>query len=209
MDVRRCAGDDLVCCHEPDKAGVMLLTTSVSSLAQLEIPPLEEVLDLCCGRGSAVLEIKNVPGQPDFDAPRERTTHRLLETLRGRRRAGREDDVVISSFDWFALDLVRAERDHDDWAGRPPRTALLTLPGVALLAGVTTAVESGYDEVHAPVEMVRQAPEMVRRARDVGRPVVAWTVRTVAEALEMHAAGVEAVICDDPAAVVRALDLKQ
>ena len=56
-----------------------------------------------------------------------------------------------------------------------------------------------------PIETIRQSPEMVRRARDVGRPVVAWTVRTVAEAQEMQAAGVDAVICDDPAAVVQAL----
>jgi len=188
----------------------MLLTTGFSSLSQLDIPALEEVLDVCCGRGQVVLEVKNVPGEPDFDAPRERTSRLLLDLLRGRRRAGLEDDVVISSFDWFALDLVREQRDHDDWAGRPPRTALLTLPGIALLAGISTAVEAGYDEVHAPVETIRQAPEMVRRARDVGRAVVAWTVSTATEAAEMRTAGVDAVICDDPAAVLRELDrLKQ
>jgi glycerophosphoryl diester phosphodiesterase len=184
----------------------MLLTTPVSRLLELGMPALSEVLDLCLGRGQVVLEIKNVPGEPDFDAPRERTTQVLLETLRVRRRAGRDDDVVISSFDWFALDLVRAERDREDWSGRPPRTALLTLPGVALLAGVTLAVEAGYDEVHAPVETVRQAPQIVSRARDLHKPIVAWTVRTAAEALEMQAAGVDAVICENPAAAVRALD---
>lgn len=183
----------------------MLLTTGASSLSQLGIPTVEEVLDACRGRGQVILEVKNVPGQPDFDAPRETTTQLLLDVLRGRRRAGLEDDVVISSFDWFALDRVRADRDHADWAGRPPRTALLTLPGIALLAGITTAVEAGYDEVHAPVETVRQAPEMVQRARDVGRAVVAWTVRTVADVVAMQAADVDAVICDDPAAVLQAL----
>ena len=205
VDVRRTADDVLVCCHDPDKSGVMLLTTNFGSLSRLEIPALEEVLDACLGRGQVVLEVKNVPGEPDFDAPRERTSQLLLDLLRGRRRAGLEDDVVISSFDWFALDLVRAQRDHPDWAGRPPRTALLTLPGIALLAGISTAVEAGYDEVHAPVEEIRQSPEMVRRARDVGRAVVAWTITSVTEAAEMRSAGVDAVICDDPATVVRAL----
>jgi glycerophosphoryl diester phosphodiesterase len=205
VDVRRCADDVLVCCHDPDKAGVMLLTTGASSLSHLDIPALEQVLDVCCGQGQVILEVKNVPGEPDFDAPRERTVRLLLDLLRGRRRAGVEDDVVISSFDWFALDAVLADRDHVDWAGRPPRTALLTLPGVALLAGISTAVEVGYDEVHAPVDTVRRTPEMVRRARDVGRVVVAWTVGTAAEAVEMQSAGVDAVICDDPATVLQAL----
>jgi glycerophosphoryl diester phosphodiesterase len=205
VDVRRCAGDVLVCCHDPDKAEVMLLTTDVSRLFEVGIAALDDVLNACLGRGQIVLEVKNVPGEPDFDAPRERTTQLLLELLRGRRRAGCEDDVVISSFDWFALDLVRAERDSHDWAGRPPRTALLTLPGIALLAGVTTAVDAGYDEVHAPVESIRQTPEMVRRARDLGRNVVAWTISSIAEAAEMQAADVDAVICDDPAAVLAAL----
>jgi glycerophosphoryl diester phosphodiesterase len=205
VDVRRSADDVLVCCHDPDKAGVMLITAGVSSLSHLEIPLVEEVLDVCHGRGQVVLEVKNVPGEPDFDAPRERTTQLLLDLLRGRRRAGREDDVVVSSFDWFALDCVRADSGHADWAGSPPRTALLMMSGIGLLAGLSTAVEVGYDEVHAPIETVRQAPEMVRRARDVGRAVVAWTVRTAEEAVEMQAAGVDAVICDDPAAVLRAL----
>jgi glycerophosphoryl diester phosphodiesterase len=184
----------------------MLLTTDFASLSQLEIPAVEEVLDACHGRGQVVLEVKNVPGEADFDAPRERTSRLLLDLLRARRRVGLADDVVISSFDWFVLDLVRAQRDHPDWAGRPPRTALLTLPGIALLAGISTVVEAGYDEVHAPVEEIRRSPEMVRRARDVGRAVAAWTVRSTTEAAEMRGVGVDAVICDDPAAVVRALD---
>ena len=70
VDVRRCADDVLVCCHDPDKAGVMLLTTAVSQSLTPRYPGSREVLDVCCGRGQAVLEVKNVPGEPDFDAPR-------------------------------------------------------------------------------------------------------------------------------------------
>ena len=183
----------------------MLLTAPGSRLSEVGIPALEAVLDATEGRGEVVLEVKNRPGEPDFDAPRERTTALLLDLLRARRGAGRRDDVVISSFDWFALDAVIADRDDPGWQGAPPRTGMLLLPGVTLLAGLSTAVESGYDEVHAPVTAVREGPQIVRRAHAVDRRVVAWTVTEPAEALEMRAAGVDAVICDDPAAVRRLL----
>ena len=149
--------------------------------------------------------MKNVAGQPDFDAPTEATTHLLLELLRARRAAGRDDQVVVSSFDWFALDAVLADREHPGWAGRPPRTALLLTPGVALLAGLAICLESGYDEIHAPVWAVREAPAVVARAQAAGKQVVAWTVRRAETAVEMRRAGVDAVICDDPVAVLAAL----
>jgi glycerophosphoryl diester phosphodiesterase len=205
VDVRRCAQDGLVCCHDPDKAGVTLLTATVFQLSERGIASVEAVLDAVLGRGQVVLEIKNRPGEADFDAPRERTAGLLLELLRGRRTAGLDDDVVISSFDWHALDAVRADRDHPDWAGRPPRTGMLLHWGIALSAGLATAVESGYDEVHAPVRAVRRAPDVIARAHDAGLQVVAWTVRSVATARTLRDVGVDAIICDDPAAVVRAL----
>ena len=45
VDVRRCAGDALVCCHDPYNAGVMLLTTPVSRLVELGMPTLDDVLE--------------------------------------------------------------------------------------------------------------------------------------------------------------------
>jgi len=70
--------------------------------------------------------------------------------------------------------------------------------------------EPGFVRFEVKDQGSGMSPEMVRRARDVGRAVVAWTVSTATEAAEMRTAGVDAVICDDPAAVLRELDrLKQ
>ncbi|ABW10428.1 glycerophosphoryl diester phosphodiesterase [Parafrankia sp. EAN1pec] len=87
LDVRRSADGDLVCVHDarlPRLGGRAVIRRSTSELASRGIPLLTEMLDVWDGRGRLILEIKNQPGQPDFDAPRERTARALIELLRAR-----------------------------------------------------------------------------------------------------------------------------
>jgi len=110
------------------------------------------------------------PGEPDFDAPggnvRPAAVTRPAAPSPG--RAGCEGRPwVISSFDWFALD----GRDRRPGAILPgpagPRVqACCCCPVSPCRRGVATALESGYDEVHAPVDEVLAAPEALRRAQE-------------------------------------------
>jgi glycerophosphoryl diester phosphodiesterase len=180
IPVRRTALGGLVAGAAPDGAG----------------PGLEEVLDAATGR--VVLEVKNVPGEPDFDAPYEETVRLLVALLAARaaRAGARADDVVVSSADWFA-----AERARD--AGL--RAAYVAAPGIALSAALAYVSDAGLAECHPHWTAVVEAPEVVAAAHAAGRAVVCWGVDDPEVARRLRDAGVDGVITDDPAAIVAGL----
>ncbi len=213
VDVRRSADGELVCVHEarlPRLGGRAVLRSTTSQLAARGVPRLAEVFDTWAGRGRIILEIKNQPGQPDFDAPREQTARMLAEFLRGRGSAagpggspgggvgGEPGTVTVSSFDWHAIEVIR---DADIGAG----TAFLTMPRMSVSAGLAYVRSAGHSELHAHVSAVLGVAGAVERAGRAGIRLVTWTVTSNDAALRLRDAGVDGVICDDPAAVVRAL----
>jgi glycerophosphoryl diester phosphodiesterase len=176
IDVRRLPDGTLVVAHDPPVGGE---------------PLLGEVLDAAVTRGLVVCEIKNVAGQADFDAPRAATAGLLLDLLTAR---GGADEVVVSSFDWFTVEAVRA-------ADGPP-TGFLTPPGVALEASIGYVRPAGHAQIHA--HWTSLTPDGLAAAHRAGLAVVAWTITDVEHALALGALGVDGLICDDPAAVVAA-----
>lgn len=167
VDVRRTEAGLLVCSHDPLEPG-------------RAYDPVEAVLDAARGRGRVVLEVKNIPGEPDFDAPAEATAKLLLELL-----AGREgDDVVVSSFDWFAIELAR---------GSVP-TGFLTPPGIAAGANLAYVVETGHAECHPHYTAVLEEPGVVAAAHEQGVRVVCWTVDDPEVAARLAELGVDAII---------------
>jgi glycerophosphoryl diester phosphodiesterase len=212
VDVRRDADGALVCVHDPRLpriGGRAVLRSTTNELAARGVPRLVEVLDAWAGRGRLVLEIKNQPGQPDFDAPRERTARLLVDLLRTRGLTGpatdgepgtpgRPGSVTVSSFDWHAIEAIKA-------AGVGVATAFLTMPRMSVDAGLGYARSAGHAELHAHVASVLRAGDAVERARRAGVRLVAWTVTSVHDALTLRAAGIDGAICDDPARVVRAM----
>jgi glycerophosphoryl diester phosphodiesterase len=197
VDVRRSADGDLMCSHDPVAHGLTLFATQSAELGRLAVPTVSQVLAAAGPRATVVLEVKNIPGQPDFDAPAEATAHALVGELAGLTPQGRAG-VVVSSFDWFALDVVR-----ESGLGVP--VAFLTLPLVAVKAGVAYAGDHGYAQLHASVQAILTDQDSVRRAHDAGLQLVAWPVADTELALRLRDQAVDAVICDDPAAVVLAL----
>jgi glycerophosphoryl diester phosphodiesterase len=171
VDVRR-LGADLVLAHDwaPAYPGA---------------PTVAELLVQVGGRARVVLEVKNTPGEPDFDAPGCAAAEALGALFAD--RAG-QDDVVVSSFDWHTLRAL---------AGRVP-TALLTPPGIALRAGLAVAADLGLAELHPHwTEAVADA-DAVAEARSAGMGVVCWTVDGLAVARRLADAGATGVIADDP-----------
>jgi len=176
VDARRTAEGLLVCSHDP--------------LDGSPADALTDVLD--AARGRVIVEVKNKPGEPDFDAPAEATAHLLADLLRGR-----DDDVTVSSFDWFAIEVARD-------AGL--RTGFLTQRALALDASLAYVTEARHDECHPHFSAVLDAPDAVARAHDAGKAVVCWTVDDPETALRLRDAGVDAVITNDVRTILAALD---
>jgi glycerophosphoryl diester phosphodiesterase len=201
IDVRRSADGELVVVHDarlPRLGGRAVLRRSTAELGARGVPTLHDVLDVWAGRGRIIIEIKNQPGQPDFDAPRERTAQVLVEVLRARGLTGPDAGVTVSSFDWFAIERVRA-------AGLEVPTGFLTMPRMAVSGGLAYVRSAGHRELHAHTSAVLAAPNAAELAHRAGVRLVTWTVTSDRAALRLRDAGVDAVICDAPADVARAL----
>lgn len=216
VDVRRSADGDLVCVHDARLSrpvGRAVIRQSTAALRAHGIPLLDEVLDAWAGRGRLICEIKNQPGQPDFDAPRERTARALVDVLRARGHTGARPGpadldagrggITVSSFDWFAIEAVRD-------AELAVTTAFLTMPRMSVGGGLTYVQSAGHAELHVHTSAVlgsggSHGPAAVARARAAGIRLVVWTVTGLTEARALHDAGVSGAICDDPVGVRAAL----
>ena len=169
VDVRRTPSGDLLLSHDPLPADLGALTS------------LSAVLD--AARGRVICEVKNLPGEPDFDAPAEATAHLLVSAL-----AGRDGDIVVSSFDWFAIEVARD-------AGL--RTGFLTPPGLSLEGALGYVTEARHAECHPHWSAVLEDPARVNAAHDAGIEVVAWTVDDAEVFRALRDAGVDGVITND------------
>jgi glycerophosphoryl diester phosphodiesterase len=211
VDVRRSRDGQLVCLHDPVLgAGVgelgggpgrtVVATTDGAALVGLGVPLISSILDAGAA-GRVVLEVKNQRRQADYDGRRSASARLLVSLLERRRAGGVSDDVIVSSFDTASVSVARA-------AGLD--TAVLTPPSIPVSAGLRLVARGGHRELHAhasvlPSRMPRRVAAAVARAHAQGVRLVVWTVTANDEALRLRDAGVDGVICDDPAGVVRAL----
>jgi glycerophosphoryl diester phosphodiesterase len=201
IDVRRSADEGLVVVHDPRLprlGGRAVVRRSTAELAARGVPSLHDVLDAWGGRGRIIVEVKNQPGQPDFDAPRERTAQLLVDALRARGLTGPDAGVTVSSFDWFAIEHVRK-------SGVGVPTGFLTMPRMSVTGGLSYVRSAGHAELHAHTSAILADRDAATLAREAGVRLVTWTVTSLRGARRLRDAGVDAIICDDPAGVVRAL----
>ena len=194
-DVRRTGDDQLVVIHDSSLGdGRAIADTRRADLPSF-IPGLDQVLDAC--RGLVVnVELKNFPRDPAFD-PEQRVTHLLLEQLAAREPA---DRVLVSCFDFAAIDLVRAE------APAVP-TAMLYLsrrPAADLLDRV---VDHGHSIVHPYDTMVDE--DFMSLARQHHLQVNVWLGEPTSGRLPaLVALGVDGLITEQVAEARRAVDLR-
>jgi glycerophosphoryl diester phosphodiesterase len=188
LDVHRTADHQLVVRHDAASAAGILCDLSLAEIrsALPGVPTLAEVLDACRG-GVVNVEIKNLPGDPDWD-PDERAVDLLAELLEG--RAG-TDDVIVSSFHLPTVDRMRVR------APLVP-TGFLTF-GLAPLEGLATADAHGHQALHPDVWSLGGPvlDALTEEARERGLRVNVWTVNDRHELRRLEAAGVDAVITDD------------
>ena len=155
------------------------------------VPTLEDALDACEGMVVNV-EIKNLPGDPDFD-PSERIAVAVAELVGA--RLGRPE-VVVSSFNLMTVDAVRA-------VDPAIATGWLTLDAFDQIQAAETAAERGHTALHPHVDGL--TAEAVLVAHRLGLAVTTWTVDDPQRLREVVADGVDALITNVPAVAVATL----
>ena len=159
-------------------------------------PSLAAALDACAGM-TVNIEIKNLPGDDDFD-PEELLAAQVVELLH--QREGR-DDVIVSSFNLSAINRVR-QLD----AAIPTAFLVVVAPdAVGEAGGINSDVvgrvidrcrrhgHGGLNPHHLGV-----TPRFVGLARAAGLAISTWTVDDPARMRELAALGVDSIITNVP-----------
>jgi len=192
---RRTDGEGFV--HERSLAEIKRLDASHGAGERAEVPTLRETLELLTGRAGVDIEIKNMPGEPDFDSPLEAAARATLRELEA---TSFEGEVVVTSFNWLSIELVR-EADP----GIP--TGFLTVSAIDPRAALVYARTSGHAFVLPQVAaVIESGAAFVAEAHADGVRVGTWTVDDSKEIDQLFAMGVDAVATNDPAAGVSVRD---
>ena len=208
MDVRLTSDGIPVVMHDPDVSGstdgsgpihemtlaqVKTLDASGGRGTRQEVPTLAEALAIIDGRAGIDLEIKNLPGEPAFDSPREAVLRATLEALEASAFGG---PVLISSFNWLTIELSKQLEPEI-------ATGFLSIAAIDAQAALVYARRNGHDFVLPQTPALLAAGEdLVREAHRDGVRVGTW-VTDDPDTLEMlFSWGVDAVACNDPAAAI-------
>lgn len=159
------------------------------------VPTLHETLALVSGRAAVDIEIKNVPGDPDFDPDDEvavELVHRALDDVPF------IGDVIVSSFNPRS---IAASRDR-----RPDLpTGLLTNVDVDAAAALHFAAEQGHAWVLPFADrVVEQGDGFADAVHSAGLLLGTWIVDDAGEARALLAAGADALATNEPRAIVDA-----
>jgi glycerophosphoryl diester phosphodiesterase len=192
-DVSRCTdGSGFV--HDMELAELKKLDASAGRGPRTEVPRLAEVLELVSGKAGVNLEIKNIPGEPSYDSPREATVRAALEEVEAASFSG---SVLVSSFNWITI-----ERSLELAPDTP--TGFLTLAAIDPEAALVYARGAGHAFVlpHA-VALFHAGERFVRKAHEAGLRVGTWTVDEPEALTRFFSWGVDAVATNDPEGAVR------
>ncbi len=211
FDVRITADGHAVVMHDPtldrttDGTGLVSSKTLAEVRASritlttgevARVPTLTETFGLLSGRAAVDVEIKNIPGEPDFDAERElavEAVHRTLDEV------GFVGDVIVSSFNPLSIAASRSARPEIP-------TGLLTEYRVEAAAALRFAADQGHAWVLPFVKQVLEAgPGFPGKVHDAGLLLGTWITDDPAEAVALGNAGVDAVATNDPRRVVAAV----
>ncbi len=153
------------------------------------VPTLDSVFALAPrGKFEFNVETKIFPHRPSATPDPERFAQLLLAAIR---KHHLERRVIVQSFDFRTLQAMKR------LAPEIRLSALLSFP---LQDFVQSAHEAGALIVSPQLKLV--TPEKVREAHAAGLQVVPWTANTPAEWAPLVAAKVDAIISDDPAALI-------
>jgi glycerophosphoryl diester phosphodiesterase len=152
------------------------------------VPTLDEVLALA-GRGDFHFNIETKVPQEEGLAPAPEEFVRLI--VEAVRKRGLTKRVMLQSFDFRTLQAAAKI------APEIPRAALYSKDERDFVA---VAKEAKASIIAPNFKLV--TPEKVKRAHDAGLTVVPWTANDPGTWEQLVAAGVDAIITDDPARLI-------
>lgn len=182
LDVRRTADGALAVHHDanlPD--GRAIVDVDAADLPR-DVLDLTEALDACEPLGVNV-EIKNLPGDPDFD-PECRIVAKVAPVV-----AARAQPILVSSFHAETLDVLR---DLEPSVG----TALLTFALHDPERTVDAVAAAGHVAFH-PFDATADA-SLVAMCHDRGLAVNVWTVDDPGRIAELAALGADGIVTNVP-----------
>ncbi|KAA0234186.1 MAG: Glycerophosphodiester phosphodiesterase [Acidimicrobiales bacterium] len=197
LDVRRTADAALAVHHDaalPD--GRALVGLPAAELPP-HVPQLGTALDACRGMGVNI-EIKNLPGDPDFD-PDDHLAVEVVAHLEARREdpGGIPQPVIVSSFNPETIARVRLLDPSI-----PTGWLVLEVPRPEQT--VQRAVEAGHSALHPLAHVVDQT--LVRTCHEAGLALNCWTVDEPARIRELVAIGVDGIVTNTPGVARRIVD---
>ena len=153
------------------------------------MPTLDEVFDLAPrGRFDFNIETKIFADHPEYTPSPEKFAQLVLDCVR---RHKLESRVILQSFDFRTLHAMKT---------LAPAIRLSALYEKGSESFVDVARRAGARIVSPEKDLV--TPQKVKDAHAAGLQVVAWTANTREEWEALVAAGVDAIISDDPAALI-------
>jgi glycerophosphoryl diester phosphodiesterase len=156
------------------------------------VPTLHEALASLSGRVAVDIEIKNVPGDPDFEPDEEVAVHLVHRALDDVAFVG---GVLVSSFN------PRSLAASSDARPEVP-TGLLTDVGVEAAATLHFAAEQGFAWILPFADRVEEAGDGFARAvHEAGLLLGTWIVDEPERARALLRAGVDALATNHPRAI--------
>ena len=153
------------------------------------MPTLDQVLELApCGAFDFNIETKSFPDHPELTPPPEEFARLVLESVR---KHGVEKRIILQSFDFRTLRAMKK---------LAPEIRLSALYTGTRRDFVAIARQAGAGIISPEHSLVTL--EQVRSAHQAGLQVVPWTADTPEQWDRLISAGVDAIISDDPAALI-------
>jgi glycerophosphoryl diester phosphodiesterase len=161
------------------------------------VPTLEDALACLDGRAAADIEIKNLPGEPDFAPHRELVVEATLPALDA---VGFSGQVIVSSFNPASIARSRSLRPDVS-------TGLLTGYEVDAHEALARAISHGHPWVLPFVSKVLgEGPTFVDQVHGAGLRLGIWIADDPDTARALFEMGVDAVATNDPRAIVPVRD---
>jgi len=196
LDVRRSADGHLVVHHDPRLADGRVIVRTSRVEVPTEVPSIGPALDACLGMWVNV-EIKNDPGEPDFD----QTDEIAVMVADALRCHGEPARFLVSSFRRETIDRFRSVAPEI-------ATAWLT-PGVAdddMVATFGSLRDAGHCAVHPWFGLV--TPRFVDGAHAHGLMVNVWTCDDPLKMSELRIFGVDGICTNVPDVAIATLSAR-
>jgi len=181
--------------HELTSAELVALNAGSSDVPE-PVPTFGDVLDLLSGRAALAIEIKNIPGEPGFQADGEtlvEVTHAEIE------RRGFDGPVLLISFNPRSIGASRS-------IAPDVPTGFLTTELVPPRDALAHARQEGHEMVLPGVTSLLAAGDaFVEEAHAAGSLVGTWTVDDPDLVRTLVDRGVDAIASNDPAMALAAL----